>query len=76
MPPPHFCLKVVCKKGGSISGAYGSSNELDHTFWQHLHSGKAGRGGASSGVITSLAEALRHEVFTQTQRANSLQFSW
>ena len=34
------------------------------------------RGGASSGVIISLAEALRREVFTQTQRANSLQFSF
>ena len=25
--PPHFCLKVVCKKGGGggpISGAYGN----------------------------------------------------
>ena len=22
-PPPHFYLKVVCKKGGVFSGAYG-----------------------------------------------------
>ena len=25
MPPPHFCFKVVCKKGeGVFSGAYGT----------------------------------------------------
>ena len=30
---------------------------LGHTFWQY-HSSKAGRGGASSGVIASLAEAV------------------
>ena len=24
MPPPHFCLKVVCKKEGIFLGAYGT----------------------------------------------------
>ena len=49
---------------------------LDHTFWlTSSHSEKAGRGGASSGVITSLVEAVGHEAFTKTQRAKGLQFS-
>ena len=25
IPPPHFWLKVVCKKGGVFSGAYSTS---------------------------------------------------
>ena len=37
-----------------------------------LNSGEAGRGSASLGMIASLAG---YEAFTQTQRANSLQFS-
>ena len=28
-PPPHFCLKVVRKKGGVFSGAYGMSSDRD-----------------------------------------------
>ena len=47
---------------------------LDHTFWLTYPSEKAGRGSGSSGVIANLAEAIRQEAFTQSERANSLQF--
>ena len=29
MPPPHFCFKVKCKKGGVFSGAYGTHILMD-----------------------------------------------
>ena len=33
MPPPHFCLKVVCKRGGgTFSGAYGNTNTYHQVF--------------------------------------------
>ena len=50
MPPPHFCLEVVCKKGGGvISGAYGTQilhtqvtttqvTALWSSCWSHYHS--------------------------------------
>ena len=40
---------------------------LDPLFGCHHHSGKVGRGGASLGVITCLAIAVRQEAFTQLQ---------
>ena len=48
--------------------------KLDHTFWLTYPSEKAGRGSGSLGVSANLAEAIRQEAFTQSQRANSLQF--
>ena len=48
--------------------------KLDHTFWITYPSEKAERGSGSLGVIANLAEAIRQEAFTQSHRANSLQF--